>query len=443
MSKANVITIVVCSIITAVAISVMGIVWGMSSANIDQLKMQLNYTYQNNFYSLNDNINNIETNLSKLLVSKDEKMQEKYLTQIVSLCESSSNSLASLPLDHNALNQTTKFVNQLGGYAFSLHEKIVKGEDITDDDISQLEILHQSATQVKYELNRLANLINSGYSIVDNIADPNIRINNFSGEWNGVNNNTIEYPSLIYDGPFSDSVENKIVKGLSDKEINQTEAEMQIKKWFEGWNVNGSGETNGKDFTTWNFSLSKDDEIGYAQITKKGGLLLAFGSDVQVNAENKSLEECELLAQKFAEKVGIKDAKIVWSTNCEGFVYCNLVYVQDGVVVYPDMIKIKVSSTTGEIVGWEARSWAFNHIVRTNLKPTISKETAQTKIDPYLDVLSAKLTVIPSEYVGENLAWEFKALKAGSVYYVYIDAFTGEDRNIMKVIDTNDGELLM
>lgn len=443
MSKTSVITIVICSVVTAVAVTMLGVVWGMSSASIDNFKRQLNYTYQNNFYSLTDDINNIETDLSKLLVTTDDKMQEKYLTEIVSLCNTSASSLASLPVEHNALDETTKFVNQLGGYAFTLHQNIVKGKDLTADDFSQLDDLHQSASEVKFELNRLANLINSGYSIVDNIDDPSKRMNNFSSEWSGVNNDIVEYPTLIYDGPFSDSVENKQVKGLPEKEVSQTEAEMLMKDWFKDWSVSSSGETNGKDFATWNFILERNGDSAYAQVTKKGGILLQLGSDLKAGKDNKTLEECEIIAKDFAKKIGIKNAEVVWSTDCEGFVYCNLTYVQNGAIVYPDMIKVKVVRAGGEVAGWEARSWAFNHTQRKDLTPTITKQTAQAKLDPYLDVITSKLTIIPSEYVGENLAWEFKCVKGGYEYYVYIDAHTGKDLNIMKVILTDDGELLM
>lgn len=172
-------------------------------------------------------------------------------------------------------------------------------------------------------------------------------------------------------------------------------------------------------------------------------MLLQLGSDIEAGADNKTLPECELMAEEFAKNLGIKEVKAVWSTDCEGFVYCNLTYVKDGVVIYPDMIKVKVSREDGAVIGWEARSWAFNHTQRANLTATISKQDAQANLDAYLDVLSVRLTVIPSEYVGENLAWEFKCLKGDSVYYVYIDAHTGADLKVMKVILTDDGALLM
>ena len=226
MSKAmKIIGIISMSVLVGLVIF-MGVMWGITQSELDRYRQELNYNYLNNFYSLTDSVNNIETNLSKLSVSTDEEMQERYLTEVVSLCQSAQNNLSSLPLEHHSINETTKFINQLGGYSFTLHQNILNGEELTLDDKDQIDQLHQSASEVKFELNRLANLINSGYSIIDNIKDPNVEVNDFSQQWSGVYDDTIEYPTLIYDGPFSDSTQNKEVKGLKDINVRQTEAEL-------------------------------------------------------------------------------------------------------------------------------------------------------------------------------------------------------------------------
>jgi len=59
------ITIIICSVITAIAITAMGVVWGTSVASVDEYRQQLNNTYKNSFYTLTDSVNNMETDLSK------------------------------------------------------------------------------------------------------------------------------------------------------------------------------------------------------------------------------------------------------------------------------------------------------------------------------------------------------------------------------------------
>ncbi len=436
-------TIVICAAIVAVSVAVTGMVVGLTNSTVADYRQQLNSLYQNSFYALSDDVNNMENKLSKFSVVTKNTMKEKYLAEVVNLCNSAQDKLSSLPLEHNSIDKTLKFVNQLGGYTHTLREKMANGQDITLDEYDQLSELYDSCVKVKFELNRMANMINAGYSIVDNIGDPLSNSNKFSGEWQSFSNDIVDYPQLIYDGPFSESLEQKAIKGLGSNTVSATEAELLLKKWFEGWDITANGETAGGDFETWNFILEKDGDDAYAQVTKQGGLLLQLGSGIDAGASNKTIRECEILAEEFATLVGIKDAKVVWSTDCEGFVYCNLVYVQDGVIIYPDMIKVKISRADGAVVGWEARSWAFNHTTRTELTPGIKQAVAKSGLDSFLDVLSEKLTVIPGEYSGEKLAWEFKCIKEGNIYYIYIDANTGEDLNVMKVILTDDGEMLM
>lgn len=443
MAKATKITIFICLLLSVIALGVM-LFFGVTFYNQkESYKQQLNSVYCNNFYSLTDSVSNIENNLSKLNVSLDEQSQERYLTEIVSLCQSAQNSLSSLPIEHNSLLNTYKFVNQLGGYSYSLSQKLLNQKSLTTDDESQLEDLYESAVKIKTDLNRLSVLINSGYSIVDNIQNPNVNQNKFSGEWNGMYDDCIEYPTLIYDGPFSDSTQHKQVKGLSDKICTATEAEILVKNLFKDWQVTKAGETTGSDFDTWNFELTSGIEKGYAQVTKQGGFLLQFVSDKVVEEKTKTLKECEVLAKQFALGAGITSFDIVWSTESEGFVYCNLVYVQDGVVVYPDMIKVKVSTQDGSVAGWEARSWAFNHKQRSGLNPQTTTQQAFGVVDSKMDVLTSKLCIIPADYVGENLAWEFKCIFDESLFYVYVDANNLKQLKIMKVVETDDGTLLM
>ena len=443
MTKSSKIAITICSVLTTLAIVLATILSVSFNNETKNYKTQLNSVYQSDFYTLTDAVNNIETNLSKTLITQNSNNQEKYLIEICSLCKIAQNSLSSLPLNHQSLTNTYKFVNQLGGYCYVLNENILSLKGITKNDLAQLEKLHESSKQIKADLNDLATLINSGYYIVENISDPQIKTNNFSDEFNFMYDETIEYPSLIYDGPFSDSTEHKQVKGLSENKTSQTEAELKVKNCFKGYEINFVGESLGGDFDTYNFELKKGDITGYAQMTKRDNLVLQFATDEQSLSHNKNIYECEILAKNFLNKIGFNDITPVWSTEEGGFVYCNLTFKTKDVIVYPDMIKVKINQENGNVVGLEARSWAFNHIDRVDLSPQISSEQAKQKINQKLDVLDTNLCIIPAEYLGEKLAWEFKCVYNEAIYYDYIDAKTGEELKVLKVIQTDNGNLLM
>lgn len=419
-----------------------GISWGITSNSLGMYKTQLEYVYERNLYELTDNINNIESNLAKLKVATDASVQEKYLANVVALANSAQNNIATLPIEHNAINKTTTFINQLSGFCLVLQQDLAGGEKISLDDMDQIVSLHTSSQDIKYELNRLTVLVSGDYKIVDNVKDPNKNDSNFNNEFGGLKNEIVEYPQLIYDGPFSDSVTNKEVKGLSTTEINSEEALNRVKNWFPNFSVTASGETNG-EFETFNFTLEKDTHNYYAQVTKRDGILLQFNGNVEAGNANKTEDECRTIAENFAKNLGFEDLKAVWSTVSQGFVYINLTPIIKNVIIYPDMIKVKIAQNTGEIVGFEAKSWAYNHTERNDFVAGIDEIEARKNLTSELDVRTTKLVIVPNEYVGETLCYEFMCISDGSTYYIYIDAKTGQQINIQKVVETDDGNLLM
>ncbi len=442
MKKGAIVALVLACVVVAGAITYTGINWGMTANQLGSYKMQLEYVYEQNFYELAENINNIESNLSKLKVSTDKSVQEKYLANIVALSNSAQDNIATLPINHNAINDTTTFINQLSGFCLVLQQNIADGQEISMDDMDQIESLHTSSQNIKYELNRLSVMLAGGYSIVDNIKDPNIDSSDFDSQFSGLNNDIVEYPQLIYDGPFSDSVTNKEINGLSTNEINAEEALARMKEWFPDYLISANGETKG-EFKTFNFTLSKGETEYYAQVTKRDGILLQLNSGYTAGSSTKNEDECVTIAETFATNLGFSDMKGVWSTASNGFVYVNLTPIMNDVIIYPDLIKVKVAQDSGEIVGWEARSWAYNHTERNNLSPEINEITARSALTSDMDVRTTKLAIIPNDYIGETLTYEFMCVNDGATYYIYVNAETGKQVNILKVVETDDGNLLM
>lgn len=440
--KKSSIAITVLSITLAVSLAALLTVWLVGSNNNRALKTQLENVYQNNFYELTDNVNNIESNLSKLVNSKEKNYQQEVLGQVVAECNNAQANLSALPLKQDVIGDTTNFLNQLGGFSYVLREQLVSGKGLTMDDLDQLETLNELCSQIKYELNRLAFKIAQGYSIVDN-SSSNVETSQFNSDWGNFGSDILKYPQLIYDGPFSDSVQHREVKGLPYENVTQSEAERIVQNWFKDGVITYTGESVGGDFDTWNFDIEIDGDFGYIQVTKKGGKLLQFAINDNPTQDDKTIKECEFLAEVFAKNVNFNDVKSVWSTQSGNYVLCNLCYVKDDVVVYPDMIKVKVNKQNGKVVGFEARSYAFNHVERANLEPKATLDEAKQNVDSELDIMTSMLCVVPQDYVGEKLAYEFKCVGNDAVYYVYVDANTLEQFRILKIIQTTDGNLLI
>ena len=99
-----------------------------------------------------------------------------------------------------------------------------------------------------------------------------------------------------------------------------------------------------------------------------------------------------------------------------------------------------MSMESGLPVGFEAVNYLANHTERALPAPALDEEEARARLNPALQILRGRLCVIPLDS-GEALCWEFSAAMDGTRYLVYIDAMTGEELNLYRVVEDENGHL--
>ena len=70
-------------------------------------------------------------------------------------------------------------------------------------------------------------------------------------------------------------------------------------------------------------------------------------------------------------------------------------------------------------------------------------EEAEGMLSANLTVVSRALALIPITPQTERLCYEFRGTCGGEEYIVYISVETGEEEQIFRIINTEDGELVM
>ncbi len=77
------------------------------------------------------------------------------------------------------------------------------------------------------------------------------------------------------------------------------------------------------------------------------------------------------------------------------------------------------------------------------MSPTLTIEEAESKIHKEIKVESKNLAIIPTEDKRELLVYEFKGTINEKKCIIYINALTGEEENILMIIETPNGTLTM
>lgn len=408
-------------------------------------------SYNMAFYQLVDYVQNVETFLAKSLITNSAEQGAETLTNVWREANLASAYLSQLPIESNELQKTAKFLNQVSDYSYSLSRKNIKGEDLSNEDTKNLEELHQYSVELENTLNQLSADMNDGRISWGEITkNGNLftqQVSNISQDsFSNLEENFHEYSGLIYDGAFSEHITSTEKKGLTGENIDE-ESAKRVAEEFIGKDkikeINSSGKSeNGNIIAyTFNITLNENDRTCYIAISEKGGHVIYLDSDREVLAETISQENADRIGKEFLYQKGFKNMEETYYLKQNGIVTINYAYLQEGVIMYPDLIKLKVALDNGEILGIETSGYLNSHVQRDIEKVKISKEEARKHLNQNLKIKSENLAVIPTEWKTEVLCWEFKGIFNENDFLIYVNAETGKEEDILLIVNTPNGTL--
>lgn len=409
--------------------------------------------YNMAFYELVDYVQNVETYLAKSLISSSPEHGAETLTHVWREANLAQAYLSRLPIDSVELEKTAKFLNQVSDYSYSLSRKNIYNEELTEEDLKNLEDLHNYSVELRNTLDQLSADINDGrikwgeltkkgeVAFAQEVS--NISKNSFSN----LEENFHEYSGLIYDGAFSEHMTSSQKKGLTGDNIDEERAK-QIATDFIGKDrvqeINLSGKSENTDIITYDFSVkvnNENEENMNISITEKGGHVLLMNYNRNVEAELISQEEADKIGKQFLEDRGLNNMKETYYLKQDGIVTINYAYKQDEVTVYPDLIKLKIALDNGEVMGIETKGYLNSHEERKIPEVKITKEKAKESLNKNLEITSESLAIIPTEWQTEVLCWEFKGKVNDTDFLVYVNAETGKEEDILVITNTPNGTL--
>ena len=388
--------------------------------------------YKRSLYSACDSMKNIDANLGKIAVSSDTAHQAEMLTNIVINANLVNQNLANLPLgDSDNLVACQRFVNQTQDYAAYLLGKLAKGETLAASERASLISLDGAAIELYGFLKDYADG-DSGMFITNGNGMYNV--GSMSDSLEEVDENAFSYEKLIYDGPFSESIEKKCIKcegKLSHEEGSKKLAELFGENTFKSEIVSKEGKFYLYDLEDGRVMTTADGRVAQYEAYNEAQSGSALGCD-----------KCIEIAEEFCNKLGY-DVKGVWVSKTQDFVtYVNCATVIDDVIVYPDLIKVAVDSTSGEVVGMEARAYLMNHQDWDVSFGDVSQENAHTVVENGLKVTNVAKALIEKNNK-HYVCYEFQCMMGDSEYYVYVDSNTGKEVELFKVIANTEGYTVM
>lgn len=401
------------------------------------LHIENGYSYM--LDELNTASNNIAIILNKARFATTKPQINAMAAKLLTEAEISKNSLAQLPVA-GQLSSLNRFFSQVGNYALAVSQS--ENDVITEEQSRNIETLRAVSVKVSDILSRSRENFNNleywASELKPQVEDA-VDENNLNSALTELEDEFKDYPTLIYDGPYSDHILEKeptLIKDLL--EVTKEDAFNTAVKWSGREDLEFAGTTDGKivtlDFLSDNTSVS---------ITKKGGVVLNFRKMRLINDIILNFDQALLKANAYLESVGLTNLKETYFFESDGVCTINFAFLDGKTICYTDLVKVGVAMDNGEIVFYEAGGYISNHKDRAFQTPEITEEEARSLISSKLTVNNTRLALIPTDSVEEKRCYEFSCISDDNQeVLVYINTAALVEEEIL-ILQKSDGGILV
>ena len=422
-------------------------IWGaMQTVQRNRLQQQVIVQQRRAIAQLCEYFDAMQTDLQKSGYANTVPMFAQIASDLEKNASGAKTALGTLDSGQTVLANIHMYLSQAGAFTGSLGRKIATGESLTGEDRAHLQKLAGYAKILHDKFLYMNDLMESGSFSFEQVdgelgSTEMTQAVNYLSAAAGAEESFADYPTLLYDGPFSDGVLQKESALLKNKkEITLTQAKQIAAKALGADNPNKlieDGENTGK-VATYNFYYEGSE----VQVTKKGGFIKLLLSDSFAGEIVYSGEDAVAMAQKFLQQCGYDSMVSSYYATNDGICTVNFAYEQDDHICYPDLIKVSVSLSDGKVLSMDASSYIMNHTERTLASPAVRISEAVRRLNPDLFVRQVRKCIVPTKGGEERQAYEFLVADSNSNdALIYIDTQTGVEDDIFLLLYSDGGTL--
>lgn len=391
-----------------------------------------------------ENLDSITTDLQKSLFCSGEEMLSTLGTELYKSAAAAKVGLGQLTEKDFESDGIYKFLSQVGDYTLALEKKLADGKTLTDSDRKALSSLCEYSKTLSGSMDELLSGTYDSTVLFEkaagNLSSKNSGTSYFSDGMNDTEQSLADYPTLIYDGPFADSVLNRealFVKGK--RRLTQAEAKTAAARLLscrESELRTDSSEAGALEL----YCFSKGEKA--VAITKSGGYLCYITNPDHSLEAALNEKQAAARAKEFLIKNGYPDMTESYYSTYDGVCTVNFAYKKGDIIYYADLIKVSVALDSGKVVAADARGFLSNHCERELKEVKVTLEQAKKKLSSSLALKSTALAMIPCKDGKERLCYELHAADTKQQEaLIYIDAVTGEEDNILLLLYSDGGVL--
>lgn len=392
-----------------------------------------------------ENLDSITVSLQKGLYTSTKPMLATLSSQLSRSSSCAKVSLGQLTTENMITDEIYKFLSQVGDFTSCVSQNAAENKPLDEKQRQSLKKLYDYSRSLSENIGTIRDGCYDGTVSLEKassliVSDSSKDSPYYVDSVNDAEQSLADYPTLIYDGPFADSVLERDAEMLKNESvITFGEARKKAAQYLgvKATELKRESDENGK-LSMYCFSKSGKT----VAVTKKGGYLGYITNPDYSAAVSLSEKEAVKKAKAYLEKVGYPNMKESYYSIYDGICTINFAYEKDGILYYSDLIKVSVTLDKGAVAAVDARGFLMNHRYRQPVTPVITEKQARETLAETLVFLDSKKAVIPTKYGGERLCYELHGKdSSGQEVLVYIDVLTGEEADILLLLYSDGGVL--
>lgn len=402
-------------------------------------KLQIQNNYSRSLNEFVSAVNNVSLILEKAQYVNSSEQLSFLATELLSETEISKLALSALPANAS-LETLNRFLSQAGNYAMSVSLQMYNEGQFPNDFEENITLLSDTARKISNAVNTAQiNFNNLDYwakEVEQGLADEIDQ--SLTASFEKIEGDLSDYPTLVYDGPYSDHILEKEPEMLKDApKITERDALNIAKEHCGGQEIKFLSLDKGKisvyRFKGENLDITVSSQGGECVYMRKynnvGQNLLSY---------NQALEK----AKRYLEKIDKTRFVETYFFIDEGVCVINFAFLDGQTICYTDLIKVGVAMDSGEIVLYEASGYLSNHKERAFESSIHSLEEAKAKVNKNLQIKKSAIALIPTNSGGEVRCYEFLCQAGDKEILVYINVLNLKEEEVLILLKNDGGTLV-
>lgn len=400
--------------------------------------------YQRAFHDLSYHVDQLHRELGNTLAvhSASQGFQRKGLVNTWRLTSEAQNEINQLPLALLPFSKTEEFLSKIANFSYKTSVRDLAKQPLSPSELKTLKTLYADSADISQSLSGVQEkVIGSNLRWMDvetALATENQpKDNSIIDGFKTVDKKVSEYPELDWGPSVTSMYQKRTVKMLGGRKSTTDEVRRAAAKFLK-LNETQAREIrvveNGKGTEYSSFSATykanKADNPIELDYTQNGAQLIWFDNPRDIGKTSVTIQDAKRKAAEFLARHGYPAMKAVSYDDGNATAIFTFVEAQDGVLIYPAKLTVKIARDNGEAVAIQASDFVYEHHDRKLPKPKLKSADARASLNPDFKVAREQLALIKNDADKEVLCYEFQGKINGAVYKIFVNADTGLEESI-------------